>query len=77
MRNAKPIVSLSKPRRLGGGPRLSDQHLEWWKTQALRIAELEGLRRCSVATLLVRIANADLDLSLNGIAQYRKKRTAA
>jgi hypothetical protein len=45
--------------------------------QVDRIAGLEGLQQCSIATLLIRIANADLDLSLIGLAHYRKKRPAA
>ncbi len=77
MRIAKKPVSSLEPCRLGGGPRLPRLQHDWWVAQVDRIAGLEGLQQCSIATLLIRIANADLDLSLIGLAHYRKKRPAA
>jgi hypothetical protein len=42
----------------------------WWKAELERVARSENLPRCSMRTLLTRIANADLDLTLNGISRY-------
>jgi hypothetical protein len=56
--------------RLGGGPKLDGRSYGWWRREQERVASLEHLARCSMRTLLSRIAAGDMDLSMEGLQRY-------
>jgi len=60
----------SESRRLCGGPTLPAADVDYFEHEMLRVAAAEGLADCSFPTLLRRIARAELDLTLVGIARY-------
>jgi hypothetical protein len=66
MRAEKQIILPRSPapktKRLGGGPQVPINTFNYVTHQQQQIAITEGLKRCSLATLLNRLANANLDL---------------
>ena len=58
-------------KRLGGGPSVPIDTYNYVMRQMQNIAIAEGLDKCSLATLLNRLANANLDL-VELTQQYKK-----
>jgi len=69
-RNSVDIDKKSESKRLCGGPTLPAADVEYFEQEMLRVAAAEGMADCSFPTLLRRIARAQLDLTLAGIARY-------
>jgi len=69
-RNSVEIDKKSESKRLCGGPTLPAADVEYFEQEMLRVAAAEGMADCSFPTLLRRIARADLDLTLVGLARY-------
>jgi hypothetical protein len=69
-RNSIDMDKNSESRRLCGGPTLPAADVDYFEQEMLRVAAAEGMADCSFPTLLRRIARAELDLTLVGIARY-------
>lgn len=60
-----------RKRRLNGGPTLPEPTCMWFDDEAARVKEKDKRLACTVKDLLYEIAQADLDLSHNGIETYK------
>lgn len=59
-------------KRLSGGPRLPMPEYEWFYAEVERIQTQEKVKNFSLVDLLCRIADEDLDLSMDGLVRYRR-----
>lgn len=75
MRAEKQIAPRTpkKTKRLGGGPYVPIDTYNYVMQQLRGIALAEGLAKCSLATLLNRLANAELDLVALTQVKLKKK----
>jgi hypothetical protein len=58
-----------KPRRFGGGPRITESNHIFWENEARRIAAEEELSVFSASMYINRILKAKYDFSLDGIEE--------